>query len=177
MAHFLFLHGAMMDRERGFILEKQPEQLPDGAMKDGKRARERKKGSGSSTAAALSAVTDEMKSAAKETNAFKSWMMDTMKKQNAREAATSTETDVVTEADEQKQELRALNALNVDMQLAISLEKTSDMIASLKGNGTDLRHYQGSPEDEEAYNKKKRERLEAFEAIEARLLKSAKRRK
>ena len=141
-------------------------------MKDGKRAREQKKGS--STAAALSTATEEMKSAAaKEAKELKHLVMDSLKKQNGREA-TSTGTDM-SEADEQ--ELRALNALNVDMQLAISLEKTSDMIASLKGNGTDLRHYQGSPEDEEAYNKKKRERLEAFEAIEARLLKSAKRRK
>ena len=163
----------MMDREQGFILEKQPEQLPDGAMKDGKRARGEKKGS--STAAALYAVTQEMKNAAKETKALKSWAMNNLKPQNGR-GATSTETDV-TEADEVQQELRAINALNADMQLAISLEKTSDMIASLKGNGTDRRHYQGSPEDEEAYNKKKRERLEAFEAIEARLLKSAKRRK
>ena len=113
----------------------------------------------------------------KETHAFKTWMMDTMKKQNAGEAATRMETDV-TEADEQKQELHSLSALNTpDMQLAISLQRTSDMIASLQGNGTDLRHCQGSPEDEEAYNKKKRERLEAFEAIEARLLRSAKRRR
>ena len=163
----------MMDRERGFILEKQPEQLPDGAMKDGKSARERKKGSGFSTGAALTAITDEMKNTAKETNAFKTWMMDTVKKQYAGEAATRTET-AVTEADEEKEELRAINA---DMQLAISLQRTSDMIASLQGNGTDLRHCQGSPEDEEAYNKKKRERLEAFEAIEARLLRSAKRRR
>ena len=162
-----------MDHERGFILEKQPEQLPDGVMKDGKRTRERKKGS--STAAALSAVTEEMKSAAKETKELKIWMMDSLKKQNGREA-TSTETDV-SEADEQ-QELRTLNALNADMhQLVKSIEKTSDMIASLKVNGADLRHYPGSAEDEEAYHKKKRERLEALVAIEASLLKSAKRRK
>ena len=100
-----------MDHERGFILEKQPEQwLPDGVMKDGKRAREQKKGS--STAAALSTATEEMKSAAaKEAKELKHLVMDSLKKQNGREA-TSTGTDM-SEADEQ--ELRALNALNVDM--------------------------------------------------------------
>ena len=103
-------------------------------MKDGKRAREQKKGS--STAAALSTATEEMKSAAaKEAKELKHLVMDSLKKQNGREA-TSTGTDM-SEADEQ--ELRALNALNVDMhQLVKSLEKTSEMIASLRGNGTSL---------------------------------------
>lgn len=154
------------------ILKHALDQLPEGALIDGRRARVGKKGGVSATAAAISAATEKLDIAIQESSEIKSLIVASFKQQNG--AAGSN-----THVSETEENLRLINAdmqiINTDMQIINSLEKARAMISSLTGKDS------GDGDDEEGgyehLSKRKRERLEALCAIEDRLLKSAKRRK